>query len=358
MNSPEPTSIQKQANDWLLKLETDDMKIGDEERFVAWLEQDDAHAQAFHEAEHTWQLMHQAQTAELENSTANGPISQPSSLSVEHNNIIQLNPEKARAAVVENVNHSRKHGLLTILMPMAATLLVAVLSVFWWQEAWFAATTDHYTFTGERKEQTLPDGTVITLNTQSAINIQYSQHERLIELVSGEIYVDVFPDPDRPLVVQAGDMQVTALGTEFMLRREAGVDPVVSVTEHKVKVESLSSNDTQMILNEGQQVALLEKRKALTNVEQISTQNVQLWRNGKLVFRQEPLQAVVSELNRYTDKKIIIKNKNLQKIRVTGVLNIDAPIQSLSNLTAQLDLGMSSMTPFVIYIDKEPSFEN
>ena len=52
--------IKQQANQWLVKLETDSMADGDEERFVEWMEQDERHGQAFYQAEQTWKLMAEA----------------------------------------------------------------------------------------------------------------------------------------------------------------------------------------------------------------------------------------------------------------------------------------------------------
>lgn len=352
MNSPELNAIQQQANDWLVKLETEEMLDGDEERFVAWLEEDEAHSVAFYEAEQTWQTMHQVTAdavADTETATAKTETT-------DDTNVVSLPDSKKSLASrsAETKPNSSKKGrqLFQVMLPLAATVLLALWSMIWGQGTWLSLTSDHYAATGERQIQILSDGSELTLNTNTAVNIVFSDSKRVVELVSGEIYIDVFPDPGRPFVVQAGDMQVTALGTEFIVRRDGDTQPTVAVTEHSVKVESISNHNTQAVLQEGQQVTLLEKRNLLTKAKAINIKKVQSWKNGKLVFSNEPLKTVVAELNRYTTSKIVLTDQRLERLRVTGVLDLEDPVASLRNLAEQLDLSFNQVTPLLIFIEQ------
>lgn len=307
--------IKQQANDWLVKLETDGMTDGDETRFVEWMEQDERHGQAFYEAEQTWQLMHQA---ELKPAQTTKP--QPS-------------------------------WLVRSLMPIAATILVVISSMLWWQDIYFATMSDHYTQTGQRLERTLTDGSKLTLNTDSAIDVQFSQSTRLVKVLSGEVYVTVAPDKQRPFVVEVGDMQVTALGTEFIVRKDGNDKPTVTVTEHSVKVESTSSKQVNLVLNQGFKVSLDENTAVLSEVKAVDIERAQAWRTGKYVFKEQTLQQVVTELNRYYKGKIVIRDQQLQQQRVTGVLDLDNPRTSLNNLARSLAIKVNSITPYLLLLE-------
>jgi len=339
MKTSNPDSVQQQANDWLIKLETGGLADGEETLFVEWLEANDSHAEAFYEAEQTWQMMSTAAKAELSQSQQQGAT-------VHHLDTARIKHKS------QNINKQAQSPILTRYLPLAATFILTFMAMFFQQDIWFALSADHYTATGERRDVTLSDGTVISLNTDSAIELAYTGEKRLIKLMTGEIYVDVFPDKNRPLVVQAGEMQVTALGTEFIVRKAEDENPVVTVTEHSVKVESLQVTALQTVLEQGQQVRLLEQRDKLTKVEAIDVRLSQSWRDGKLIFKQEPLYKVVEELARYTDAKIIIRERSVKALKVTGVLNADTPLESLESLAKQLQLNFNKVTPFLIFIDK------
>ena len=315
--------IKQQANQWLVKLETDSMADGDEERFVEWMEQDERHGQAFYQAEQTWKLM-----AEAGASNAKEALISPTS------------------------SIQTKSWSVNALISLAASILVVFASVFWWQDIYFATMSDHYTHTGQRLEQKLSDGSELVLNTDTAIDVQYDDNTRLVKVLSGEVYVTVAKDPNRPFVVQIGDLQVTALGTQFIVKKEGNSDPSVTVTEHSVKVESTASNKVNLVLNQGYKVSLDETNETLSKVESVNTELAQSWRTGKYVFKDQPLALVIAELNRYYDGKILIRDNTLVNKRVTGVLNLDNPRVSLNNLAKSLGIKVNSMTPYVLLLEK------
>jgi len=323
MQKQNNTFIIQQANDWLVKLETGAMLAGDEERFVEWLEQDERHGEAFYQAEKTWQLMHQVKEEALAKDI----------------------PEIKSPQV--KVNWFKRH-----IMPIAATVLLSFASMFWWQNAYFSLFSDHYTLTGQRLEQRLSDGSVLTLNTDSAIDIHFDQNTRLIEVLSGEVYLVVAPNKPRPFVVKAGSLQVTALGTAFIIKHVDNQDPIVTVTQHSVKVESTTSPQTQLVLEEGQQVALQQKGEKLTSINNVNGTLEKAWTQGKYVFQDKPFATVVAELNRYYNGKIIIRDDNLAKQLISGVLDLDKPLESLENLILSLRAKTTKITPYVILINK------
>ena len=323
MQQQDNAFIEQQANDWLVKLETGDMSAGDEERFVNWLEQDERHGEAFYQAEQTWQLMHQAEKEIIEETTQ-----------------------------CHSVKQVQASWFKRYFMPIAATVLLTFFSSFWWQDAYYSTFSDHYTLTGERSVHSLSDGSILTLNTDSAIDIKFDEHTRLIEVLAGEVYVEVAPNKDRPFIAKAGSMKVTALGTAFIVKRVAKSDPVVTVTEHSVKVESEKSKDTKLVLEEGQQVTLQQNSEQLTTVKQVNSNQEKAWTQGKYVFQDKSFEKVISELNRYYNGKMIIRDDSLRSQLISGVLDLDKPLESLENLALPLRAKTTKITPYVILISK------
>ncbi len=92
-----------------------------------------------------------------------------------------------------------------------------------------------HTAVGEQRVAKLDDGSVLTMNTDSEITVDYSGDNRIVRLERGEVNFDVSKDPHRPFIVYAGDGLVWAVGTAFNVRVEDGsVD--LTVTEGRVKV--------------------------------------------------------------------------------------------------------------------------
>ena len=75
---------------------------------------------------------------------------------------------------------------------------------------------------GEMRVVTLADGSTVSLNTKSRMKVIYSAERRLIRLDEGEALFDVAKDALRPFVVRAGDTDVAAIGTSFVVQRLTG----------------------------------------------------------------------------------------------------------------------------------------
>jgi len=316
----ESAFIEKQAYDWLVKLETGKMAVGDEDRFVDWLSEDEKHAQAFHQVEKAWQLMHQVGAGEITSNERPAP--------------------------------AKKNKLLRLVMPIAATVLLTLSSLFWGQTAFDATFSDYYTATGKRQQVTLPDGTLLTLNTDSAVDIQYTNDVRTIILKRGEVYVDVAPDKARPLTVDAGLLKVTALGTEFMVNKHNKAKPSVTVTEHSVKVENANNSADSMVVNTGQKATILSERNVISLTDELNTEHEKSWLKGKYVFTNQTVEQVISELSRYHAGTIIIRNEEIKQMTISGVLNLEQPLTSLQGLTDILPIKINTITPYVIMIER------
>lgn len=235
---------------------------------------------------------------------------------------------------------------------------------------------EYVTAIGERNSFTLEDGTVVSLNTNTRLQVTYSDTRRAINLIQGEATFDVAKNPEKPFVVYAGNGLVWAVGTAFNVRHDAGLVDVI-VTEGRVKVFSdtsatdsiapsldvasdISESPTDKSAENDQpsQYAQKDQREALLSaggalryreviesfktMEQEESQRILAWHDGSLVFKGETLEQAVAEISRYTDKELIISDDSLKDLRVGGHYKLD----DIDALLASLGRGLGISVDF------------
>ena len=173
------------------------------------------------------------------------------------------------------------------------------------------------TTAGELKQVTLPDGSKVTLGAKTEIAVHYGQCMRTILLNSGEALFDVEHDPKCPFTVIAGDGAITAVGTEFSVRRtldrvtvqvaEGAVnvqprDALASVPWPKVtEVSNISWPDAK--LAQGQEVTY-RGNQSRTPVESEDSRVATEWLDGRREYHHEPLAYLIADINRYVEEPI------------------------------------------------------
>jgi len=168
----------------------------------------------------------------------------------------------------------------------------------------------------------ITDGSRVILNTDSEIRVSLSDSQRHIRLDRGEAFFQVAKDPKRPFVVHSGPVAVTAVGTQFSVRRR-GQETFVVVTEGVVRIENaaIASRSQPQIAKAGQ-VARVSDAGVLIQDEAAPREEEQLsWRTGVLVFRDTRLEEAVAEFNRYNQRQIVIADPGLKDLHVAGSFN-------------------------------------
>lgn len=148
------------------------------------------------------------------------------------------------------------------------------------------------TLRGKRLRQSLPDGSALTLDAQSHIEVDFSSDRRLTRLLAGAAFFEVKRDENRPFIVQARDVQVTVLGTRFGVELDAPEGIVVQVESGRVRVEALGQSH---VLTAGQSLRVQPEGASLTRVLHPSS-----WRDGRLEFDTVPLAQVLARIQRYS----------------------------------------------------------
>jgi transmembrane sensor len=197
----------------------------------------------------------------------------------------------------------------------------------------FAAIESYETAIGERSTITLADGTALTLNTNSKVEVDFKAEQRDIRLLRGQALFEVAKDINRPFVVRAGDQRIVALGTAFDVRLDDLVGVQVTLIEGSVSVEdvlktppanpaSFATNELSDAIELRPGERLIAKVDTETKVQQADIKEVTSWRDGRLVFRKKPLPDVIAEMNRYSAQQLVLSDDDrLKEMTVSGVFS-------------------------------------
>ena len=181
---------------------------------------------------------------------------------------------------------------------------------------------------GQTSTITLPDGSKVTLDADTVLRANETQATRRLELVRGRAFFRVAKDPSRPFVVAAKGKTITALGTAFDVRLEPkGVQ--VTLVEGRVKVEAAvpvgrpmgplpqgapAMQSTEMLPG----AQLVAPDSGSWSIAKVDTIRETSWAAGQLVFAGRSLQQVAEDLNRYSDKKIVIRETSVGRATISG----------------------------------------
>lgn len=224
----------------------------------------------------------------------------------------------------------RRMGRWSAAFGLAASLLLAV-----WIGGWQPLDrlddlgADYVSTAGEMRDVTLADGSVLTLDADSAVAVHYGAHAREVELRRGAAFFKVTPG-QIPFVVTANGGEARVLGTRFEVRlRPAGAR--VTVEQGRVGVRA-KLDGVQQVLGAGQQVAFADGQAG--TVETVDASAQLSWREGRLTFYRTPLGEVLGDLDRYYPGRILLLDKDLAGKRISGSFPSNDPAAVLASLQA------------------------
>lgn len=306
-------SIRSQAARWLVRQAREDWSEEDRAALRQWLGSSTAHVVAYLRLEAAWNRA--ARLKSLGAGLPPGTVPSPDQWRWSTVFETRASKQSAQAPVVKTAGRRR----LWMAAAVAGIAGALALGVAWHFDN---AASSYRTPVGGVASIPLDDGSRITLNTDSAIQVAMTQTERSVQLERGEAYFEVAPDPSRPFVVMSGSKRVIAIGTAFSVRRQATRIQVV-VTEGSVKVDDAGGASSggvtaPLLLTAGsvarsQDEGMLVKREPIPEVERSLS-----WRSGFLSFEDAALSQVVEEFNRYSPRSIVVADPRLEAIRLTG----------------------------------------
>lgn len=202
---------------------------------------------------------------------------------------------------------------------------------------------DYSTAVGERRTLTLADGTRLQLNTNSAVDVVFTDSQRLIKLVQGEIYIETGADEGSPggrrsFWVQTRQARLQALGTAFAVRQE-DASTQLAVEHSKVAIHLPAQ---QQVVAAGEQYSINAEgwRKLSTGEMDASA-----WTRGQLVARSMPMQTLVAELARY-HRGWLVCAPQVAGLKVSGVFQLGDIDRALDALETSMPVRIERVTRF------------
>ncbi len=233
----------------------------------------------------------------------------------------------------------------------------------------------YYTLTGEQKKVILPDGSTVMIDTDTTIHTNFSKGNRRIDLVSGRCLFSVIHDASNPFYVTAGRTEVRVLGTEFNIHRKKQGQVVVAVIKGSVRVKRKAKKSKpqqvhnalnksklkeqsirksipikpdqenftlEKTLTPGQEV-IVDNVKPEFNLHEADIERINAWRFGIIDFDKASLEDVLTEVNRYLNRKIIIGDDQLKDIRISMVFKVENSKYFLETLIKTFPITVKSV---------------
>lgn len=275
-----PPHVARRAVEWLVELQSGEVGTTTRQGLQHWLGLHPDHERA-------WQHI-EAVNGQLRS------VASPMASAIAHATLAPRRSIKRREVI----------KTLAVLLFAGGTTWVAKDS-----KPWRELTADEHTGVGERRTVTLADGTIVTLNTDSAINIRFSATERRVRLVSGEILVSTGKDAGhngngrsgvgnsvtRPFVIETAQGELQPLGTRFVVRQQADASRV-DVFEGAVDIRPHNGAGTTRILRAGEQTRFT--RNVINEPIAVNDTDA-AWIDGMLVASGMRLADFLVELSRH-----------------------------------------------------------
>jgi transmembrane sensor len=291
--------IDEAAAVWAWRMDSGNVSAADRRSFETWLRKDPRHRRAFAELSDVWSAL---------------------------DGLAEAKRDEKIATFARTGRFPLRHGRRWALAA-AATVAIATIGAFWMQ-----SDLEHQTLAtavGQQRSVTLIDGSVVTLNTNTIVETDLRRNLREIHLRKGEAHFQVAHDRSRPFLVHAGSTVVRAVGTAFEVRvlNERQVDVVVN--EGRVEVQTPAPAPAQLragahaalntqSLRAGQHLSGSDGNYAVTPVSAQQLTSTLAWREGAIVFDGAPLSEAVTEIERYTDARIVVRDPQTAELRVGG----------------------------------------
>ncbi|MFD1704560.1 FecR family protein [Methylopila henanensis] len=296
----EDDPVYEQAALWVVRLSSPDATAEDRQAFEAWRAADPAHADAYAEMDEWRRAMGRAP-----------------------------DPRRRRSRLPKG---------------LAVVAVVGLAGMFAYQQGLIDRfQADAWTGVGGFETVMFEDGSRADLNTDTALALRFTPHERGVELLRGEAVFDVMPDPRRPFVVRGHGVSARAVGTRFYVRVDD--DAPVGVAEGRVEV---STSNGAVEIGAGEIASAISGRAP--KIEKADVAEAIAWRDGKLIVSGRPLSRVVAELDRYRSGRIVLLDGALAARRFSGTLDIRDTDDALDVLAASMRLRVTRVTPFLVLI--------
>ena len=231
-------------------------------------------------------------------------------------------PEENQKAAVRTLNYWIK---------IAAVLFIVLgggwFAYYQWQMASFPDKLETFS---EVRTDTLPDGSIITLNRNSVLKFaeNYNEETREVEL-QGEAFFNVHPNPDKPFIVHVNNIRVRVTGTSFNVKsRDERTEVIVESGSVEVKKKQV------IIRLKPQEKAISASADAGLVKEKQSDLLYQFYRKGELIANETPLWRIVEVLSEAYGTDIIIENSRIRNLPITTTFK-NEPVERILKVISE-----------------------
>lgn len=301
--------IDRLAANWATRRDLGKLSAREQAEFEAWLAADVRHLGAYGRAEAVLSRLERLNSVALE--PAPGDDAQPS-------------------------GWTRRRILLTggAAAGLAAGMGIAVVRNGVQQETFS-------TEIGQMREVVLADGSVVSLNTNSEILVQFTNEARNINLLRGEALFDVAKNKHRPFIVSAGDTRVRAVGTSFTVSRLPKKPIQVLVREGVVELRRADALEAMPVRASANIQAIAPPGAPIVTVAMPEEKLVRdlAWQRGRIALDNQTLTDAAGEFARYSEVRIIV-DPGISNRTVTGLFASNDPVGFAKAAAAVLKLQM------------------
>ena len=324
-------AVHETAAEWFLRLQDPNLSLDATLTWQSWMAADLRHADAFRRIEQTWQRFQGMPRPGLAAATALAAD--------DYDGSVPVSNWLATTGATRKSSRLRWALAASIVAVIGASLVLHIGS----------SSRSFETAIGENRTVRLEDGSSIALGADTQVVVSYVEDARRLTLKHGEALFTVAKDAARPFSVRAGSATVTALGTEFNVRR-ADDRVVVAVVTGRVLVEPQHSvlQELPLVRDEVERERRTQHLNAgdKTTVDQkgiesssrlLDASAATAWQSGRLEFEREPLRYVLEDVNRYATKPVVMANADIGNLKITGTVlsdNISGWVSSLESAFA------------------------
>jgi transmembrane sensor len=321
-----------EASGWFARLHADDVTDAERRQFEHWHQQSDAHAQAWREVQKLFDTLHAPAIA------AHERLKEQSQYPFE-------SPRAPTAASRPCPKVWRKR--LSYWAAAAAFVWCMASAVLWGTSILQNLASDYHTGKGEQRQVALGDGSHIVLNTDTAIAVNFSAHQRRITILRGEAYFELQAAPERPAIVISRRGETRVVGTAFNVAQH-GERTIVTVTKGVIEISHAAHPATPVLVHAGHRVSY--NMHGVAAVQPADLTAVTAWQRGQIVFWQQPLTKVIDEINRYRPGRLVIINPSIRYRLVTGAFEIHRLDDVLDVLRHSLGINATALTDYFILL--------
>jgi len=339
-STPPYTETQRsEAADWFVIIRAEnEPKVESTQAWLKWMDQHEGNRAAFDAVVRAWQITPDASAfampsdEELQADDYDGE--QPIDEWLSKRSAANVTPTQVAQTRAAAARIPRRAWLAAASVLFAISLVLTMNGYLDWRGP---RADEFVTNTGEQMDMTLSDGSHVWLGPRSKLIVAFDKERRGIQLTTGEAFFAVKKDRSRPFTVRSAGGDIVAVGTAFNVR---AVDEqvTVAVSEGVVAVTSKTQTTvrgaTSVRVASGQQLTFtaLQPIKSSAIVQSPAPGERARWRDGVLVYRNEPLREVVNDMVRYSDMQIEIADASVGELRYSGVVYHNAVHEWVSAL--------------------------